>query len=318
MRIRLVLVSGALALGLLVCGNAPVRAAGAGNPAAARTLDAATTTRIAAARAAERAGRFQEAVSLWTQLAGDGVPEAQMKLGQAYHYGNTSLCRDDSKAIEWYSKAAAQGVVEANRRIGEIYAWKDSPVYDRVKAAIWYQKGADLDDRESQAELAYDLRTGNGAPTDSAKSLYWLEKAASHPDGIWEAFLLGDAYSHGQDVAKDDNKAIYWYRRAALGGEMHAQAGLAAMYEGRGNYVEAYKWYAVLVALEEKNAAPTDEVFRADVQARDKVVARLTPAQFAEATKWVRRSNIKPFILLPAEIPDVRTPYCALGASPQG
>lgn len=313
MRMKLIAASGALALGLLTCGNTLAQNAGTATLSTARVPDADTRGRIAAAQTAERAGRFQEAVSLWTQLAEDGVPEAEMKLGLSYHYGSDALCRDDAKAVEWYAKAADQGVVEANRRIGEIYAWKDSPVYDPVKAAIWYQKGADLDDRKSQAEMAYYYGEGKGVPMDPAKSLYWLEKAASHPDGIWEAFLLGDAYSHGQNIAKDEDKAIFWYLRAARGGEMHAQASLADIYERRGNYVEAYKWYEVLVSLEEKNAASTDDVFRADLQARDKVAERLNQAQRTEATKWVSESNIKPFLLFPDVRPDARVPYC--GAS---
>jgi len=316
MRISLVAISGAFALGMLA--GVPARAQGIAPSVAVHVSESDTKERIAAARAAERSGRFQEAFSLWTQLAEDGAPEAQMELGRSYHYGSGTLCRDDTKAVEWYSKAADHGVVEANRRIGEIYAWKDGPVYDLGKAAIWYQKGADLGDRKSQAEVAYYLSEGKGVLKDLAKSLYWLEKAASHPDGIWEAFLLGDAYNHGRGLPKDDDKAIYWYLRAASGGEMHAQASLASIYERRGNYVEAYKWYAVLVVLEGKNGASTDEVFQADVRARDRTAARLTRAQLAEVTKWISQSNIKPFLLFPDEKPDTRVPYCGSGASPQG
>ena len=60
---------------------------------------------------------------------------------------------------------------------------------------------------------------------------------------------VGRLYLDGPERARDERKAFYWTRRAALSGDSNAQIMLAQMYEkGRGvthNMIGAYVWYSV-------------------------------------------------------------------------
>ena len=59
--------------------------------------------------------------------------------------------------------------------------------------------------------------------------------------------LLGDMYSRGNGVARDDAEAARWYRMAADQGHAGAQNNLGWLYdEGRGvpaDFMEAARWY---------------------------------------------------------------------------
>ncbi len=339
MRIKLAIASGALALGLLAFGNAPARNAVAETLPPAKTPD--TQTQVAKAKAlmaSQDEEDFADAVDLWTKLAEQGVPEAQLNLGRLYQYGHSgSLCRDDVKAVGWLSKAAAQGVVEAVRRLGDIYSSADSSLYDPSKAATLYQRGANLDDTESEAALSDLYDQGSGVPKDPAKSIYWLEKAANHPDGVQYAFFLGNQYrGAGDHPAPNQDKAIYWYLQAANGGHGDAQATLAALYEQRGNYFEAYRWYAMVVALEKKTAefkpvylqinlrtGGKDPVgigsagINEDIRSRDNAAAKLTQEERAKADKWVGQAHMTPVWAVPSLVSSVNERYCPAQASPQ-
>lgn len=99
--------------------------------------------------------------------------------------------------------------------------------------------------------------------------------------------FLGKMYENGLGVPQDYVQAAKWYRLAAEQGHGGAQLFLAGMYAaGEGvprDYVQAYKWF-------ELSAAGGGGDFAAS--SRDKVAAKLTPAQIAEAQRLVR--NWKP------------------------
>ncbi len=53
----------------------------------------------------------------------------------------------------------------------------------------------------------------------------------AHLGGADSQLRLAYAYGTGQGVAQDDEKASYWYRRAAEGGEPRAQLALGGRYD---------------------------------------------------------------------------------------
>jgi len=58
--------------------------------------------------------RFDEAVTIFKDLAENGHAQAQLQLGQCYDYG-FGVEMDLDKAIEWLVKSAEQGLVLAQR-----------------------------------------------------------------------------------------------------------------------------------------------------------------------------------------------------------
>jgi TPR repeat protein len=91
-----------------------------------------------------------------------------------------------------------------------------------------------------QAALAVDYHHGrNGHAKDEAKAVKWYRKSAEQGNAIAQA-NLGVMYENGKGgLAKDDVEAVKWYRKSAKQGNAIAQANLGAMYEsGRGGLVK--------------------------------------------------------------------------------
>ncbi len=93
--------------------------------------------------------------------------------------------------------------------------------------------------------------------------------------------FLGTMYRNGEGVPQDDAEAAKWYRLAAEQGHAVGQLSLGNMYKrGQGvsqDNVQAYKWF---------NLAGSQIV--SAFLSRDRVAAKMTPAQIAEAQKLAR------------------------------
>ena len=99
--------------------------------------------------------------------------------------------------------------------------------------------------------------------------------------------ILGLMYYEGRGVPQDNAEALKWYRLAAAQGDALAQYHPGLMYaKGYGvpqDHIEAHKWFNLAAAS--STSKPNRD--RA-VEARDKLVARMTPTQIAEAQKLAR------------------------------
>jgi len=122
-------------------------------------------------------------------------------------------------------------------------------------------------------------RNGRGVPQDNATAVSWYGKAAEQGDAHAQN-NLGFMYERGQDVPQDNATAVSWYRKAAEQGAADAQYNLGIMYgNGQGvpqDYVQAHMWF---------NLAASNAHDKA-VEDRDRVAARMTPLQIAEA-QWL-------------------------------
>ena len=98
---------------------------------------------------------------------------------------------------------------------------------------------------------------------------------------------LGLMYYEGRGVPQDNAEALKWYRLAVAQGDALAQYHLGLMYaKGYGvpqDHIEAHKWFTLAAAS--STSKPNRD--RA-VEARDKLAARMTPTQIAEAQKLAR------------------------------
>jgi TPR repeat protein len=135
-------------------------------------------------------------------------------------------------------------------------------------------------------------REGRGVAQDYAVAAVWYRKAADQGDASAQN-NLGFMYHRGRGVPQDYAAAAVWYRKAADQGNASAQNDLGFMYgEGRGvpqDYVQAHMWFDIAAA----NLAIKQERDTA-VRNRDKVAAKMTPAQIAEAQKLAREWKSKP------------------------
>jgi TPR repeat protein len=102
-------------------------------------------------------------------------------------------------------------------------------------------------------------------------------------------FDLGFMYYEGEGVPEDHAEAVRWYRLAADQGLAEAQFNLGLMYgNGEGvpqDDVQAHMWLNLVASRS------TGEDRESAVSARDRVRARMTAEQVAEAQRLAREWN---------------------------
>jgi TPR repeat protein len=121
---------------------------------------------------------------------------------------------------------------------------------------------------------------------DYATALRLWRPLANQGDAFAQ-FNLGLMYFRGEGVPQNHDEAAMWFWLAANQGFASAQYNLGIMYSaGQGvpqDYVLAHMWFDL-------SAAQGDPLAAAH---RDRMAARLTPAQIAEAQKLAREWRSK-------------------------
>jgi TPR repeat protein len=133
-----------------------------------------------------------------------------------------------------------------------------SAAYSRGDYAAALQIWKSLADHGSQSAqygLGELYSLGHGVSRDDREAAKWYERAASSGH-VRAQSRLAAMYDEGRGVPRSLSKAMKWYRKAAQQGDPSAQLALGLIYgTGRGvpqNYLQAVKWY--LLAAEQGNA----------------------------------------------------------------
>jgi uncharacterized protein len=157
----------------------------------------------------------------------------------------------------WHGSARPpeQGFASAQYNVGVAYVKGQGVAQDYAQAVAWFRSAADLGSARAQTNLGVAYEYGSGVPQDHVQAVAWYRKAADQ--GLATAqYYLGGMYENGQGVPQDHVQAVAWFCLAA------ARAPDAA---SRSNAVES----------------------------RDRVAAKMTPAQIAEAqrlaSEWVSK-----------------------------
>jgi len=166
-----------------------------------------------------------------------------------------------------------------------------SAAYERGDYAtalrIW-RALADQGDIRGKTLLGSMYDAGQGVPQDDAEAVNWYRKAADQGDAGAQN-NLGLMYDLGRGVPQDDAEALKWYRKAADQGYARAQNNLGLIYDnGQGvpqDYVQAHMWFNLAAA---RSPASQTEMRDRAVKNRDRVAAKMTPAQIAEAQRLAR------------------------------
>ena len=111
---------------------------------------------------------------------------------------------------------------------------------------------------KAQAAIAWMYHTGNGVDKDMNKAIEWYKKAALQGHPIAQN-NLGVFFENGTNVPVNEKVAVDWYRNAAESGYSYAQYNLGRMYaEGRGvkqNLKEARYWWQIASRQRVKQAS---------------------------------------------------------------
>ena len=223
-------------------------------------------------------GDYEDA-NKWYKLAGEaGYDWGWYYLAYNYRKGN-GVEKDDDKAMELYKRAYNIGGNAAGHSadlIGLIYDNRG----DYEDANKWYELAVEAGYDWGWNHLAYNYFTGNGVEKDDDKAMELYKKAyelngeaagkSAYALGLiydnrddyedankwyevageagcdWGWHDLANAYSNGNGVEKDDDKAMELYKRAYnIGGNAagHSANVIGIIYYNRDDYEDANKWY---------------------------------------------------------------------------
>lgn len=222
---------------------------------------------VAALGSAAAAGPYEDAVASFQRgdfatalmqllpLADQGNTNAQYVLGMMYDDG-LGVPPDSREAVRWYTKAAEEGNAWAQYNLGAKYT------------------------------------AGNGVPLSYQEAAKWTAKAAAQGHAGAER-SLGVMYANGRGVPQDYAEAVTWFRRAAEQGNTNAQANLGVMYEaGHGvppDLVRAHMWFNLATA------GAAEDNSKSALTSRNRVAAKMTPAELAQAQEMARKCQASAF-----------------------
>jgi len=209
-----------------------------------------------AAQAASPATQSADEISDIKTKAAAGDASAEYELGRAYEMGK-GVGQDAGQAAAWYSKAAEQGNAKAQDSLGVLY-WLGEGVDKDKKAAVeWYRKSARQGDANAMFNLGAAYYNGEGVNLNDSLALAWFllaseagsasgEDAAKRSEQEHRQWFLSDAcltigqmYEKGEELPRNLDLAMKWYRKAADGGNAQAQLNLAILAMNAKNYGEA-------------------------------------------------------------------------------
>ena len=182
-----------------------------------------------------------------------GLFFASLALAGSFEDGEAAYGRGDyATARQLWFPLASQGEVKAQNALGDLYATRKAHTSHRV----------------------YD---------EDTEAAIWYLKAAEH--GFAPRATLARMYYLGWGVPRNLVEAARWRRKAADQGYAGAQVWLGNNYrDGEGvprSYVLAYMWYSLAAA------SPIGIGYDAP-GSRDRLAARMTPDQIAEAQRLAR------------------------------
>ena len=166
--------------------------------------------------------------------------------------------RDIQSAMYWFKKAAYEQHLDATLAVGHIYmegeswSWAQDFTSDRVEAFLWFYKAAELGYPGMQNWIASQYARGNAVFAGRYTGNEGLEIAEHfHVEITPHSHIVSGnivtAYTRALLVLHDYERAMYWYRRAAIQGHAGAQTTLGVMYHfGQGvtaNPTQAAYWY---------------------------------------------------------------------------
>lgn len=153
-----------------------------------------------------------------------------------YYYGK-GVDTDYTEAIEWYEKAAEVGIADAMVKIGDMYLMGDGVNVDEEEAATWYKRAVEAGDTSGEAYWGLGALSNN--EWDKFRN-YKQSAEAGYSSGMYG---LGNCYLNGEGTNPNENKGVYWLRKAANAGCISAIKDLGWYYREHEQYDQAFQYF---------------------------------------------------------------------------
>lgn len=178
-------------------------------------------------------------------------PEAIALLGDLYSRG-IGVAKDEKKAVEHFTRAAELGSQRGHYYLAEALAQGIGIPKDEKSALMHYEIASKIYkpiyDPSLSATLYFKIAEiyakGKGVPKDDNKALTAYVAAAD--EDMKEAILIvANIYENGitNVIPKDEKRALQYYEKAALQGDVPSQIKVAAAAAHAGNHEKAFLFY---------------------------------------------------------------------------
>ncbi len=150
-------------------------------------------------------------------------------------HGDDGVQKDETKALELFTKACDGSHAKACYELGKSYLAGRGAQQDNVKARKLFNKACDAGSNGACYNLGAAYGTGSiGVKQDNSKASKFYQKACDKGDAH-SCFNLGSFYSNGLGVKQDYLIAIEYYTKACDGKYLFGCNNLGMMYkEARG------------------------------------------------------------------------------------
>lgn len=185
-------------------------------------------------------------------LAKQGVVRQQYNIAYSFYYGN-GVELNKAKALHWFDIAAKGDDAAVHYKIGRLYEKGEIYSQNNNKAFQHYLLSANGGDLLGASNLSAMYLQGKGINKDINEGIRWAEKPAKQ--GFVNAQVnLALAYSIKGSSIYNADKAIYWFRKAAVLGSTLAQSEMGKYHFRRKDYEKAFEYFDLAVEGGDTNA----------------------------------------------------------------
>ena len=236
---------------------------------------------------------YEKAAEWFTRASMDEIPEAQYRLAQMYQFGR-GVEKDEVLSGVLYRNAQTNFQLQAGSKpdpanelkMARMFFYGQGEEQDYNKAEMWYGLSAAHGNSMAKYELGKMYLYGIGIEKNEALGkeyccdAYWsfrstvantlgfdigssidngtADVTCSYKDSAYLMYLLGRMEYAGEGIERNYEKAIQWYKLAAVGKYVHSNYCVAKMYyAGEGvlqDYTEAKGWYKIAADGNDKYA----------------------------------------------------------------
>ncbi len=197
-------------------------------------------------------GSYKNGISYLNRAVNkENHPIATYELGVAYQKGE-GVFKNLGKAFKYYEKSAKAGYAKAEYKLADFYMKGIGVEKDLLKAAEYNERIANRITRK-ELKIPLAIRIANLYQSIDAEKfkedIFYWHKIAGLAGDSYSMIYIANAYSNGNGVEMDNEKAVKWYLNAARLGNIHAMDHLGYIYTNGLNgldqdLTQAIKWFS--------------------------------------------------------------------------
>lgn len=175
--------------------------------------------------------RAKNAFQLLSMAASGGDDLASALMARLYVQG-LGVSQDVSKGMKILARLENEKFPDAYYQLGLIYQSNAGGMMDKARAASYFRRGAELDQREAAEALAVMLHAGDGIAQNLPEAVRYYREAvkSGYPRAMNN---LAAMIEKGEGTPADVTQAMDLYRRAAQMGHPLAMLNLAEFHEAK-------------------------------------------------------------------------------------